>query len=93
MVNTPPTQLAPPLQLSGITWQTYQKLQAELHNRNLRLTYHRGILEIMAPSPEHEYFKKVVGHFVETLAEKFIVKLYPIGSTIFDRKDLVIVKI
>ncbi|MEM9905520.1 MAG: hypothetical protein AAF921_10910 [Cyanobacteria bacterium P01_D01_bin.44] len=42
----------------------------------------------MAPSPEHEYFKKVLGRFVETLSEEFIVKLYPIGSTTFDREDL-----
>lgn len=42
----------------------------------------------MAPSSEHEYFKKVLGRFVETLSEEFIVKLYPIGSTTFDREDL-----
>lgn len=51
---------APPLEqrvsLSGITWTTYQRIKAELDNRNLRLTYHQGVLEIMAPSPEHEYF-------------------------------------
>jgi Uma2 family endonuclease len=87
MVSAPP-QLEQRVNLSGITWETYQRIKAELDNRNLRLTYHRGILEIMAPSPEHEYFKKVMGRFVETLAEEFVVTLYPLGSTTLEREDL-----
>jgi len=96
MVTTPrrsqeqrPEQLqGQQVQLSGISWATYQQLMAELENRNLRLTYYQGVLEIMAPSPEHEYLKKVMGRFVETLAEEFVVKLYPLGSTTLEREDL-----
>jgi hypothetical protein len=33
-------------------------LLEELSDRHLRLTYNRGNLEIMAPSPEHELSKK-----------------------------------
>ncbi|MEM6252182.1 MAG: Uma2 family endonuclease [Cyanobacteria bacterium P01_D01_bin.156] len=87
MVSAPP-QLEQRVNLSGITWDTYQRIKAELDNRNLRLTYHRGVLEIMAPSPEHKYFKKVMGRFVETLAEEFVVTLYPLGSTTLEREDL-----
>lgn len=89
MISALPQQLEQRVQLSGITWETYQRLKAELDNRNLRLTYHQGLLEIMAPSPEHEYFKKVMGRFVETLAEEFVVSLYPLGSTTLEREDLV----
>ena len=87
MVSTLP-QLEQRVNLPGITWETYQRIKAELDNRNLRLTYHQGVLEIMAPSPEHEYFKKVMGRFVETLAEEFVVNLYPLGSTTLERTDL-----
>ena len=76
MVSTAP-QLDQQVNLSRITWETYQWIKAELDSRNLRLTYHQGVLEIMAPSPEHQYFKKVIGRFVETLAEEFGVTLYP----------------
>jgi Uma2 family endonuclease len=41
------------IHLSGISWETYEKLLQELSNRRLCLTYNRGNLEIMAPSPEH----------------------------------------
>ncbi|MGI8932760.1 Uma2 family endonuclease [Leptolyngbya sp. BC1307] len=77
------------VKLSGISWDTYQSIKAEPENRNLRLTYYRGVLEIMAPSPEHEYYKKVIGRFVETLAEEFVISLYPLGSITLEREDLV----
>jgi Uma2 family endonuclease len=83
--------LAPPneiINLSGISWQTYETLLEELRDRRLRLTYNRGNLEIMAPSPEHEFSKKVMGRFVETLAEESAIQIYPLGSTTFKRPQL-----
>lgn len=83
--------LAPPqqiVQLSGISWQTYEALLAEIGDRQIRLTYNRGNLKIMVPSPEHEVYKKVMGRFVETLAEELDVKIEPLGSTTFKRPEL-----
>jgi Uma2 family endonuclease len=85
------TRLTPPdemIHLSGISWQTYETLLEELSDRRLRLTYNRGNLEIMAPSPEHERFKKVSGRFVETMAEELEIRLEPLGSTTFKRPKL-----
>ncbi|MEG3847939.1 Uma2 family endonuclease [Microcoleus sp. herbarium19] len=76
------------VQLSGISWQTYEALLAEIGDRQIRLTYNRGNLEIMVPSPEHELFKEVLGRFVETLAEELDVKIGPLGSTTFKRPEL-----
>ena len=61
---TPPAEI---IHLSGISWQTYKALLSELSDRRLRLTYNRGTLEIIAPSPEHELSKEVLGRFIETL--------------------------
>jgi Uma2 family endonuclease len=88
MVATP---LAPPsevIHLSGISWQTYERLLQELSDRRLRLTYNRGTLEIMAPSPEHELSKTLMGRFVETLAEESEIQIYPLGSTTFKHPDV-----
>ena len=82
---TPPAEI---IHLSGISWQTYETLRSELGNRRLRLTYNRGTLEIMVPSPEHELNKKVIGRFVETLAEESDIQIYPLGSTTFQRPEL-----
>ena len=82
---TQPEQI---IQLSGISWETYQALLSELSDRRLRLTYYCGNLEIMAPSPEHEYYKKLLGRFAETIAEELKISIYPLGSTTFNRRDL-----
>jgi Uma2 family endonuclease len=85
------TLLAPPaeiIRLSGISWKTYETLLEELGDRRLRLTYNRGNLEIMAPSPEHELNKRVLGRFVETIAEELEVSIYPLGSTTFKQAKL-----
>lgn len=85
------TRIAPPdeiIHLSGISWKTYETLLEDLSDRRLRLTYNRGNLEIMAPSPEHELSKEVLGRFVETLAEELDVKIYPLGSTTFKQPEL-----
>ena len=84
-IITPPNEI---IHLSGISWQTYETLLEELSDRRLRLTYNRGNLEIMAPSPEHELSKKVLGRFVETLAEESEIQIYPLGSTTFKRPQL-----
>jgi Uma2 family endonuclease len=42
----------------------------------------------MVPSPEHEINKKVLGRFVETLAEELEVRIEPLGSTTFKRPEL-----
>jgi len=77
------------IHLSGISWQTYENLLAELSaSRRLRLTYNRGTLEIMVPSPEHENYKKTLGRFVETLAEELEVRIQPLGSTTFKRPEI-----
>jgi Uma2 family endonuclease len=81
-----PTEI---IHLSGISWQTYENLLTELSvNRRLRLTYNRGTLEIMVPSPEHESYKTIVGRFVETLAEELEIRIKPLGSTTFKYPEL-----
>jgi Uma2 family endonuclease len=88
MVATPPNPTTEVIHLSGISWQTYETLLKELSDRRLRLTYNRGTLEIMAPFPEHELSKTLLGRFVETLAEESEIQIYPLGSTTFKRPEV-----
>lgn len=60
MTSATLTQIEEKVQLSGISWQTYESLLNELsEHRRLRLTYYYGNLEIMVPSHEHELYKEV----------------------------------
>ncbi|NJL53848.1 Uma2 family endonuclease [bacterium] len=88
MVTTPLTPPAEIVHLSKISWETYETLLEELSDRRLRLTYNRGDLEILTPSPEHELSKEVLGRFVETVAEELAVPIYPLGSTTLKRAEL-----
>jgi Uma2 family endonuclease len=83
---TPPEQT---VQLSGISWQSYETMLAEFSYRRLRLRYNRGNLEIIVPTPEREFYKEVLGRFVETLAEELAVRIEPLGSTTFKLPELV----
>ncbi|NJM60571.1 MAG: Uma2 family endonuclease [Oscillatoriales cyanobacterium RU_3_3] len=82
---TPAEQI---VEIADISWETYETLLAEIGDRPIRLTYNRGNLKIMVPSPEHEVYKKVMGRFVETLAEELEVRIEPLGSTTFKRPQL-----
>lgn len=81
MLTTTPTPGI--IQLRGIRWHTYEALQADLDrsDRGLRLTYYQGDLEIMAPSPEHELYKRTAGRLIETIAEELEIDYLPLGST------------
>jgi Uma2 family endonuclease len=70
------------MSLQGISWQTYEALRKDLdrEHRHHRLTFYHGQLEIMAPSPEHELYKRTLGRLVETIAEELNVDYQPLGS-------------
>ncbi|WP_242017785.1 MULTISPECIES: Uma2 family endonuclease [Cyanophyceae] len=56
--------------------------------RGIRLTYDRGLLEIMAPLAPHEGYKKLLGRFVETLTEELNINIRSLGSGTSKREDL-----
>jgi Uma2 family endonuclease len=75
--------------LQGVSWQTYQSLILDLESESgKRLTYDQGTLEIMAPLPPHEQFKRRLGRIVETATEETGVEIASFGSTTWSRQDL-----
>ena len=75
--------------LHNIGWNTYEHLLAD-HGDNSapRLTYDRGELEIMSPSPEHEMFNRRIAQLVLAVAEELNIEAEDLGSTTFRREDL-----
>jgi Uma2 family endonuclease len=75
------------LTLYGVSWQQYETLRSTLDDYpGLRMTYLEGILEIMAPSPEHETSKTLIGRLIERYADEMEINLNGLGSTTF-RKE------
>ena len=50
--------------LHGISWKMYRKLRKMRANYNIRMTYDRGELEIMSPSPLHEGIAALLGDLI-----------------------------
>ncbi|WP_242022231.1 hypothetical protein [Trichocoleus sp. FACHB-90] len=70
--------------LRNISWQTYQALLKDIEEQpGIRLTYDRGLLEIMAPLDPHEGYKKLLGRFVETLTEELNINIRSLGPLNF----------
>jgi Uma2 family endonuclease len=86
-----PTVLSPPEQrvlLRNVSWETYERLLEEnLDNSSPRFTYDRGVLEIMSPSAEHEWYNRLVSDLVKLLARELRIDVLDLGSTTFKRQE------
>lgn len=73
--------------LDDVSWQEFETIVKDLgENRNSRIAYDRGKLEIMTPLPEHEVNKVYISNFVEILLEELDIEFCPLGSTTFKNK-------
>ncbi|MGH8478488.1 MAG: hypothetical protein ACREXK_02650 [Gammaproteobacteria bacterium] len=75
--------------LSGVRWETYESLLADMQDSHAaHFAYDQGMLEIRAPSHEHESLKHVIAMLVEFLAGEMEIDIEGGGWTTFRRKDL-----
>jgi Uma2 family endonuclease len=73
--------------LNGVSWQQYEILRSTLDDfPGLRVTYLEGTLELMTPSPEHEYSKTIIARLIEIYAVENRISLNGYGSTTFRRE-------
>jgi Uma2 family endonuclease len=87
------TVIAPPaeqrIRLSGISWETYERLLEEhVDRQSPRFTYDRGELEIMVISFEHEEANRLLHDLFTVLAEEQGIDFINAGSTTLKREDL-----
>ena len=83
-IRVPPGQR---VQLENISWTDFEEIIAELgEHRATRIAYSEGILEIMAPLPEHETNKVFIGDFVKILVEEMNIEWISLGSTTFKQQ-------
>lgn len=78
-LEVPPGQC---LLLRDVSWAEFEAILDDLGNhRSTRLAYDNGLLEIMAPLPEHEYFKQSISIAIEDIAEALEQDYESYGST------------
>jgi Uma2 family endonuclease len=76
--------------LRNISWKTYESLLEDLADCSApRLTYKRGLLEIMSPQAKHESIKEIISLLIGmVVCEEFEIDIQGLGSTTFKRKDV-----
>jgi Uma2 family endonuclease len=82
---------APPqrLVLHGVSWREYTRLLHAFAERpGFRLTYDRGLLEMMSPLHEHESDADLLGRFVVVLTEELGLPIKAGRSTTLRRRRL-----
>ncbi|NJM20140.1 MAG: Uma2 family endonuclease [Richelia sp. RM2_1_2] len=80
-INVPPGQR---VLLTDVTWEEFEAILDELgEHRAARIAYDTGVLEIMAPLPEHEDDKEIIGDLVKALLEELEIEFRSLGSTTF----------
>lgn len=68
--------------LYNIDWQQFENILIDLgQTRSARIAYDNGILEIMSPLPEHEYYKENIGTAIQDIAEVLERDYESLGST------------
>ncbi|MEM6838555.1 MAG: Uma2 family endonuclease [Cyanobacteria bacterium P01_C01_bin.120] len=75
--------------LRSLTWQSFLTVRQSLSpERNTRLTYAAGTLEITMPLEIHEFSSWLIGRFIYILASELGMETKTMGSTTLDRETL-----
>ena len=75
--------------LRSLDWQSYSAIRQSLSpDRNTRLTYSQGLLEITMPLEVHEFSTWLIGRFIYILVSELGMDIKTIGSTTLDRPTL-----
>jgi Uma2 family endonuclease len=77
------------LLLKDVSWQMFENILEELgESRAARVSYSKGVLEIMTPLPEHEDDKVMIGDLVKALLEELDIEFRSLGSTTFKNEEM-----
>ncbi|WP_392531943.1 Uma2 family endonuclease [Nostoc sp. C117] len=68
--------------VNDVSWDEFKAIEAQLkNNRNVRLSYLSGILEIISPIGEkHEYVKRTLSYLLEAYMRELGIRFYGRGG-------------
>lgn len=77
----------PSVVIHNVSWETYEALLRDRGDHGPRMSYDRGTLEIMSPTPRHESLKKLLARLIEAYSEERGIDIRSTGSTTYKRKE------
>jgi Uma2 family endonuclease len=77
------------LVMPRVSWDDYERVLERLAERpHFRVSYDRGILEIMSPRPEHGAYEHLISDLVLVACQVLRLKVEKCGSTTWKRRML-----
>jgi Uma2 family endonuclease len=73
--------------LHDVGWEGYDTLLNLIGDRAIRLTYDQGSVELMAPSQDHEQYRRLLGKMIDILVDELHLPCILAGSTTWRIKD------
>jgi Uma2 family endonuclease len=83
-----PVQVDQRVVFHDVPWETYLGLLHARGERLTRLTYHRGVLEIMTLSQLHERLSELLNNFIKVLTKEYGLEVASTGSMTMHAKQL-----
>jgi Uma2 family endonuclease len=75
--------------LRNVSWETYERLLSDDEERRVpRMTYDRGVLELVTPSLPHEKDALTITRIVDIVAAIMGIPVLSAGGTTYRRQDL-----
>ncbi len=74
--------------LYSVPWHTYVELRESPDNYHVHMTYDRGTLEIMSPSPRHERYARYLDMLIGIWTEELDIPLCGLRQMTCKREDL-----
>lgn len=88
MATVEQVQTASRFLFQGIPWKTYLAMRNVPENQHVRMTYDRGDLEVMSPSPQHEQFGYVIGRLIDVWTVELNIDIKSCRTMTVKREDL-----
>ncbi len=74
--------------LYGVPWHTYVELRENPDNDHLHMTYDRGTLEIMSPSPAHGRYGYIIGKVIDAWSDELDIPIVCLRDMTCKREDI-----
>ena len=84
----PQSQIDSRFVVHGVDWNTYEAILEAFGDHGPRVTFDGGNLELMSPSPIHEFYRRIFGRLLEALAVESSIEIRGGGSMTFRRRDI-----
>ena len=74
--------------LENVAWATFVELANQRRGSVPRMTYDKGVLEMMSPKRQHENLGRLIGRMVEAYSEARDIEIISVKSITVKRSDL-----